>query len=602
MSSEHNNIKLAIQNDKFEIIYGTCKQCFVTANHDPCLISSVNALNSRANNLCSDVPPSANERRPRTQVWKPKQVGFQERPAWTPKPRLPRFSLKWSPSRRSFDLKGKLVAFKETNCLNDDKACPSNPQQPIRKWFPNSTMFLGRNDHIAAILGYGDLKWGNITIIRVYFVKGLGNILYSVGKFCDADLEVAFRRNTCFIRDLNGVDLLKGNRSTNLYTINLYDMASALPICLMAWATPTKSWLWHQRLSHLKFDTINDLVKNDLVSGLPKFKTKDETPEVTKNFLKNIYVRLQAPVIIVRTDDITEFKIHALKEYFDTVGITHETSSTKTPQQNGVVERRNRTLVEAAKTMLIFSHASLFLWAEQLLLRVTLKINDREDISKLGAKGDIGFFIGYSANLVSYRVYNRRTKKIIETMNVTFDELSAMAFEQNSSKPVTPQRPIEHDLDIRFKPLHNEYLGGQPSEAPRTVPADPQQGNHTPLPNASVADNVLNAVFEGDLFVNPFATPSTESVVSYTQYVDPSNMHTFYQPYPHDYQWTKDHPLEQVIREPSRPVLTRNQLKTEALNDHAWIESMQEELHQFIRLDVWELVPLPDGIKPLTLK
>nr|GFD24042.1 retrovirus-related Pol polyprotein from transposon TNT 1-94 [Tanacetum cinerariifolium] len=90
------------------------------------------------------------------------------------------------------------------------------------------------------------------------------------------DLEVAFRRNTCFVRDLDGVDLLKGNRFTNLYTINLYDMASASPICLMACATPTKSWLWHQRLSHLNFDTINDLAKNDLVSGLPKFKYAKE--------------------------------------------------------------------------------------------------------------------------------------------------------------------------------------------------------------------------------------------------------------------------------------------------------------------------------------
>nr|GFB34421.1 hypothetical protein [Tanacetum cinerariifolium] len=149
-----------------------------------------------------------------------------------------------------------------------------------------------------------------------------------------------------------------------------------------------------------------------------------------------------------------------------------------------------------------------------------------------------------------------------------------------------------------------------------------KQGNHTLLPTASAADDVPNAVLEGDLFVNPFATPSTESVVSSTHYVDPSNMHTFYQPYPHDYQWTKDHPLEQVIGEPSRPVLTKSQLKTdgdmcineltisfmepksvkEALTNLAWIESMQEELHQFIRLDVWELVLSPDVIKPLTLK
>nr|GEU56461.1 retrovirus-related Pol polyprotein from transposon TNT 1-94 [Tanacetum cinerariifolium] len=110
----------------------------------------------------------------------------------------------------------------------------------------------------------------------VYFVEGLGHNLFLVGQFCDADLEVAFRRNTCFIRDLDGVDLLKGNRSTNLYTINLYDMASASSICLMARTTPTKSWLWHQRLSHLNFDTINDLAKNADVSGLPKFKYAKE--------------------------------------------------------------------------------------------------------------------------------------------------------------------------------------------------------------------------------------------------------------------------------------------------------------------------------------
>nr|GFA43786.1 integrase, catalytic region, zinc finger, CCHC-type, peptidase aspartic, catalytic [Tanacetum cinerariifolium] len=273
-----------------------------------------------------------------------------------------------------------------------DSSCSKHMTGNIKLLINFVWKFLGTvrfgNDHIATILRYGDLKWGNITITRVYFVEGLGHNLISAGQFCDVDLEVAFRRNTCFIRDLDGVDLLKGNRSTNLYTINLYDMASASPICLMARATPTKSWLWHQRLSHLNIDTINDLAKNDLVSGLPKFKyakehlcpsydysrytlvhflrTKDETPEVIKNFLKKIYVRLQAPVIIVRTDNGTEFKNHVLKEYFDSVGITHETFAAKTPQQNRVVERRNRTLVEAARTMLIFSHAPLFLWAEAI--------------------------------------------------------------------------------------------------------------------------------------------------------------------------------------------------------------------------------------------
>nr|GEV16240.1 hypothetical protein [Tanacetum cinerariifolium] len=578
MSSECNNIKLAIRNDKSEIVCGTCKQCLVTANHDACLLSPVNALNSRANNLCDNASLSANQKRYRTQVWKPKQVGFKERLAC--KPRLPRFSLKWSPSGRSFDLKGKLVVQVCLWCV--DSGCSKHMTRNIKLLINFVWKFLGTvrfcNDHIVTILGYGDLKWGNITITRVYFVEGLGHNLFLVGQFCDADLEVAFRRNTCFIRDLDGVDLLKGNRSTNLYIINLYDMGSASPICLMACATPTKSWLWHQRLSHLNFDTINDLAKNDLVSDLPKFKYAKEhlcpfyeqekkqkslSPTQTCFEFKVaaltasygfIYVRLQAPVIIVRTDNETEFKNHAFKEYFDSVGITHETSAAKTPQQNGVVERRNRTLVEAASTM---------------------------------------------------------TKKIIKTVNVTFDELSAMAFEQNSLKPdlqsltsrqisseleltyapstITPQRPSECDLDILFEPLHNEYLGGRPLEAPRIIHAAlVLQNLQAPTASMSIQDSA--------------SAPRNSLNTSVSSH--------------------NDHPLEQVIGEPSRLVLTRNQLKTdgdmciyaltvsimepklvkEALTNPAWIESMQEELHQFMRLDVWELVPSPDGIKPLTLK
>nr|GFA72327.1 putative ribonuclease H-like domain-containing protein [Tanacetum cinerariifolium] len=199
MSSECNNAKLAIWNDKYEIVCGTCKQCLVTANHDACLLSLVNALNSHENNLCANIP---------------------------------------------------LVQIK---------------------------------------------------------------------------------------RDI-------------------------------------------------------------------RHRTKDETPEVIKNFLKKIYVRLQAPVIIVRTDNGTEFKNHVLKENFESAGITHETSAAKTPQQNGVVERRNHTLVEAARTI----------------------------------------------------VYNRRTKKIIEMMNVTFDELSIMPFEQNSSRPglqSLTSGQISSELELTYAPL-----------------------------------------------------------------------------------------------------------------------------------------------------
>nr|GEZ64246.1 integrase, catalytic region, zinc finger, CCHC-type, peptidase aspartic, catalytic [Tanacetum cinerariifolium] len=309
--------------------------------------------------------------------------------------------------------------------------------------------------------------------LKVYFVEGLGHNLFSVGKFCDSDLKVAFRRNACFIRNLEGVDLLSRNRTTNLYTINLHEMASASLICLMARGSSTKSWLWHQRLSHLNFDTINDLTKNDLVFGLPKFKYHKEhlCPLCEKEKSK----RASHPPKPIPN---SRQRLHLL--HMDLCG----------PMR----------------------------------------------IASINGK----------------RVFNRRTKKITKTMNVSFDELSAMDFEQRTCSV-----------------------------------------------NETVADNVPNTMFDANTFVNPFATPSTTAAESSSsQYVDPSNMHMFYQPYPYEFQWTKDHPLEQVIGEPSQPVLTRNQLRSdgdmcmyaltvstmepknvkEAMTDPAWIESMQEEL------------------------
>nr|GEX90691.1 retrovirus-related Pol polyprotein from transposon TNT 1-94 [Tanacetum cinerariifolium] len=130
----------------------------------------------------------------------------------------------------------------------------------------NKSSILGRD------YGYGDYKIGNVTISRVYFVEGLGHNLFSVGQFCDSDLEVTFRQYTCFIRNLDGVDLLTSSRGNNLYTLSLQDMMTSSLICLLSKAFKTKSWLWHRRLSHLKFGAINHLARQGLVRGLPKLK------------------------------------------------------------------------------------------------------------------------------------------------------------------------------------------------------------------------------------------------------------------------------------------------------------------------------------------
>ncbi|GJY00171.1 hypothetical protein Tco_0357189 [Tanacetum coccineum] len=252
--------------------------------------------------------------------------------------------------------------------------------------------------------------------------------------------------------------------------------------------------------------------------------------------------------------------------------------------------------------------------------------------------------------------------------NVTFDELSVMAFVQRSSKPelqgrtsrhissgldltyalstMKSQKPIERDLELLFEEMYDDYMGGQLSDATRIsfaalatlnlhtpnasttiaettqtptnssteAPAIPntshdvdelhqqkhlQQQNAQPqLQSEAVADNAHDAMFDENMFINPFASPSTSSSDSSSQYVDPSNMCMFNQPYQHNFHWTKDHPLEQVIGESSRPVLIRNQQRTnakmciyalfvstmkpnnvkDAMTDVGWIEAMQEEL------------------------
>ncbi|GJV99914.1 retrovirus-related pol polyprotein from transposon TNT 1-94 [Tanacetum coccineum] len=128
------------------------------------------------------------------------------------------------------------------------------------------------NDHVEKILGYGDYQIGNVTISRVYFVEGLGHNFFFVGQFCDSNLEVAFRQHTCFICNLEGVDLFTGSRGNNLYTLSLRDIMASFPICLLSKASKTKSWLWHRRLSHLNFGAINHLARHGHIRGLPKLK------------------------------------------------------------------------------------------------------------------------------------------------------------------------------------------------------------------------------------------------------------------------------------------------------------------------------------------
>nr|GEV67320.1 hypothetical protein [Tanacetum cinerariifolium] len=323
-----------------------------------------------------------------------------------------------------------------------------------------------------------------------------------VGQFCDKGLEVAFRTSACFVRNEDGVDLLTRDRSSNMYT-TLNEVASNSSTFLLAKASSSQSWLWHQRFFHLNFTTINNLVKNNLVQGLPKMKfEKDylcsacEQGKILRKHhkskttfalnkplyllhmdlcspmaLKKTQVNLQLQVQRVRTDNGTEFKNKTLAKFFDEVGITQQFSAARTPQQNGVVEKRNRTLVEAARTMLTFANLPSFIWAEAIATacfpqncsiihkrfdktpyelinkrKPNIKffrvfgcrcylLNDYEDVGKLKANGDIGVFVGYSKESVAFKIYNKQTHKIHEGVNVNFDEILEMASKQFSLEP-----------------------------------------------------------------------------------------------------------------------------------------------------------------------
>nr|GEW84209.1 retrovirus-related Pol polyprotein from transposon TNT 1-94 [Tanacetum cinerariifolium] len=469
-----------------------------------------------------------------------------------------------------------------TKMLNDVNARIKKPNVvPISTRKPKAYA----NKSFAPILGYGDLVQGNIMINRVYYVEGLNHNLFSVGQFCDANLEVTFKKSTCFVRDLQGNDLLTGNHGSDLYTISLQESTSLTPLCLMAKASPTQAWLWHRILSHLNFNYINLLSKKDVVICLPKLKyvkdqlcsscelskakrssfkskavpsskgrlnllhmdlcgpmrvasingkkyimviiddysryswtlflrSKDETPKVLKEFLTMIQRNLQALVIIVRTDRGTKFLNKTLNAIFKEEGIEHQTSTARTPAQNGVVKRRNHTLVKAARTMLLASKS----------------------------KG--------------FRVYNKRTRLIVESIHICFDEIKEMfkTSVANDTSGLVPQRqkasdydisdpvpqlqnvsssadirvPSQQELDLLFGPFYNEfftsgYLSVNKSSSPinntnqqDTQPTTNIQPTSAPstLTYVHVEENNDHQAEEehlqNDEFTNPFCAPVQE--------------------------------------------------------------------------------------------
>ncbi|GJY75142.1 retrovirus-related pol polyprotein from transposon TNT 1-94 [Tanacetum coccineum] len=468
--------------------------------------------------------------------------------------------------RRNFKFSNNKTSLVEIILFIVDSGCSKHMTGNLKLLTNFVEKFLGTvkfgNDQIAPILGYGDLVQGTITIKRVYYVEGLNHNLFSVGQFCDADLEVAFRKSTCYIRDLKGNDLLTGSHGSDLYSISLQDSTTPNPICLMAKATSSQAWLWHRRLSHLNFDTINLLSKNNIVNGLPKLKfvkdhmcsscelgkakrksfhtkttpsskrqlhllhmdlcglmriesingkkyvlvivddysrytwtyilrSKDETPRVLIDFLTLVQRGLHAQVTTVRTDKGTKFLNKTLHAYFAKEGIRHETSTARTPEQNGVVERRNRTLVEAARTMLSAAKVPLFFWAEAIATacftqnrslviprhektpyhiinarKPSVKffhifgslcyiVRDGENLDKMKEKGDACIFCKMASDHVSSDPGPQCSTTVLDQ-----DSLSPGPQSQENVPRVAETVTTSNELELLYSPMFSVLLNG----------------------------------------------------------------------------------------------------------------------------------------------
>nr|GEV54355.1 retrovirus-related Pol polyprotein from transposon TNT 1-94 [Tanacetum cinerariifolium] len=283
-------------------------------------------------------------------------------------------------------------------------------------------------------------------LTRVYYVEGLGNNLFSVRQFCDSELKVAFRKHSCYVRDTDGVELTKGSCGSNLYTILIEDMMKSSPICLLSKGSKNKSWLWHRRLNHLNFGTINDLARKDLVRGLPRLKFKKDhlcsvcqlgkskkhthkpkTENTNLKVLNTLYMDLCGPMrvqtinekkyILVIVDDYSRFTwVKVLRSKDETpevvikfiqqiqVGLNktvryvctdNEVVATACYIQNRslIHTRHNKTpyeLVHNKKPDLTFF---------RVFEALCYPTNDSKDLGKLEPTADIGIFIGYAPSM-----------------------------------------------------------------------------------------------------------------------------------------------------------------------------------------------------------
>ncbi|GJT24724.1 retrovirus-related pol polyprotein from transposon TNT 1-94 [Tanacetum coccineum] len=458
--------KRTVINSNSHSVCQTCNKCLISANHDVCVVNYLHSVNaSPVNNVVRKVK----------QVWKSKQVRLTE-PKVVPAKQTENVSTSKSVITKKLGHTSQkpLTRYQRKNQPYQavPVSIPTSPENQVVQIFIRTVRF--GNDHFGAIMRYGDYVSGTVYSRAVYYVEGLRHNLFSIGQFCDSDLEVAFRKHSCFVRDTDGVELIKGSRGSNLYTISVEDMMKSSPICLLSKASKNKSWLWHRRLNHLNFGTINDLARKDLVRGLPRLKFE-------KDHLCSALATING------------------KKYI----------------------------------LVIVDDYSRFTWVKFLRSKDE---NPEGPVPTFLTHGQIKFTGSYQS-VLRHLMY-----------------------------------PHDKELEILFQPMFDEYL--EPPRVERPVSpalAVPVPVNSAGTPSSTTIDQDAPS---------PSHSPSSSALQS-----------------PSLHQGVA---AESTLME-ENPFAPSNKNFNLQYKD-CWFQAMQDEIHKFDRLQVWELVPQPDCVMIIALK
>ncbi|KAI3669326.1 hypothetical protein L6452_40558 [Arctium lappa] len=512
---------------------------------------------------------------------------------------------------------------------------------------PAGAVRFANSEAEGHVRGYGVLDNGVVKIQRVLYVEGLDHNLFSTNHFCDLKCQVCFTTTHCYLEDPDGYEVFKAERHGNLYYVDFptlsatqtrsgqslpemrFEKDSLCSACELGKmkrssfkskaesSTSSALELLHMDLcGPMRTVSINGkkyvLVMIDDYSRytwLEFLRNKSDAQELIIAFIKRIQVRLQLPVRTIHSDNGTEFKNVTLQRYLISVGISHNFSAAYTPHQNDIVEQKNRTLVEVARTMLAYSD-----------LPMCYILRERQGLSKFDKKANEGYLVGYSLTSKAYRIYIIRTKTVVESMNVSFDENSTRTSGHNNF-----DKGISTSITSSEVPTISEDMSGPSEEVTET---SSPSGTTKPLVSESTNVESVSADSSSGKEVTSTSTASPEDSVSETLVQDvpstsmelpavhdendASNMQQTVESLSSTHRWTKDHPLHNVIGDVQSGVTTRSasanfcmfssflsslepKKASEALRDPFWISAMQDELLQFERNKVWSLISLPKG-------